>query len=380
MPVVTVDSNPKFQEAFLSLQDILTTFAEKPTEEITTVLVSSFGENFDVSALLSLASQLQTGQFTSMPIVESVPASDLNGATAAYSASLNTTYISEEYLATSSTEELTTTLLQQLGYGIDELINTVDAPGEEGTIWATLVQGESLSAKELEQLKAEDNNKTLTINNQTIEVEVSRLEDTSLEPDDSSGGGIDNEGSDNPFQGGKGKDRFKGTDADDDMSGGGGKDRLVGGKGDDKMDGGGGKDFLKGGDGDDDISGGSGSDKLNGGNDDDLLNGGSGKDKMKGGKGSDQFIYEKMGDRGDIISDFDPSDDVLSFSELFADLGITESRFGQLLDDVIILGSTRKGTQVSIDVDGLDGNSKAKKLVFLNKVDGSDLKGKNFEI
>ena len=386
MPVVTVDSSPKFQEAFLAIQDILTAFAEKPTDEITTVLATAFGENFDFSALLALASQLQTGNIDSFPIIESVPAIELDGATSAYYAESNTAYISEDYLATSSTEELTTTLLQQLGYSIDEVINAVDAPGAEGTIWATLVQGGTLGTKALETLKAEDNNRSLTINNKTIDVEISGPADTSSLPDDgSSGGGSsdgtsgDSEPSDNPFQGGKGKDRFKGSAANDDMSGG-GKELLVGGDGDDKMDGGNGKDKLKGGNGDDAMFGGGGSDNMNGGNGDDLLHGGKGKDKMKGGKGADRFGYEKMGDRGAIIADFDAKVDVLDFSELFADLGITESKIGKLLDDVIILGVTRKGTQISIDADGLDGNGKAKKLLFLNKVDGSDLKGKNFDV
>ena len=378
MPVVTVESNPKFQEVFVALQDTLTTFAGRPTEEITTVLVSSFGENFDVRALLSLSAQLQTGQVTSFPAVESVPASELNGAVAAYDASTNTTYISEDYLETSSTEELSTTLLEQLGYSVDEVINAVDAPGDEGKIWATLVQGESLSTQALAALKAADNNQTLTINNQTIAVEVSSFPNSSSPDNGSSGGGGSN-GETNPFQGGKGRDRFKGDASDNIMSGGAGRDRLVGAGGNDTMDGGGGKDVINGGDGDDTMVGGGGSDRMNGGKGDDLMTGGKGKDKMKGGKGADRFIYEKMGDRGDIISDFATAD-VLDFSELFTDLGIQESRFNQLIDDVIILGSTRKGTQISIDADGLDGNGKAKKLLFLKKVDASDLKRRNFEL
>lgn len=376
MPVVTVDSNPKFQAAFTALESILTRFAELPTEDLSAVLVSSFGENFDVNALLALAGQLQTGQLDSFPTIESVPASELNEAAVAYNAELNTAYISEDYLAASSIAELTDTLLEQLGYSIDEVINAVDAPGLEGRIWAKLVQGISLGKNALTQLKTIDNLQTLTINDQAIEVEVSEPASVPVSDGDPSGEGDVT----NPFQGGKGGDRFKGTDANDDMTGGNGKDRLSGGDGDDKMDGGSGKDVLKGGNGDDELLGGGSGDKMNGGNGDDLLNGGKGKDKIKGGKGADQFVYEKMSDRGDLILDFDPTADVLDLSELFSDLGVTQSTFSQLLGDVITLGSARRGTMISIDADGLDGNGKASKLAFLKKVDASDLSRSNFEV
>lgn len=374
MPVITADSSPKYGAALLALQETLADFATKSQEELTTILVTSFGENFDLNALLVLAGELQTGQLSSLPTVETVPAAELDDATGAYYAFDNILYLSEEYFTTTSTEDLTSTLLQHLGYGIDERINLEDAPGDEGAIWARLVEGESLSNQQLAELKAVDNFRTPTINGQVVGVEVS----TDSTTDDPSDPSTDIEGE--SFTGSKGRDRFKGTAGNDEMMAGGGKDRLVGGDGDDTMDGGGGKDNIKGGDGNDTLLGGGGSDKLNGGNGDDLINGGKGKDKSKGGKGADQFIYEKMGDKGDLILDFDVAEDVIDLSELLSDLGLESSKFSDLVDNVISLGSSRKGTQISIDADGLDGRGKAKKFIFLRKVDAADLSRTNFEL
>lgn len=373
MPVITADSSPKYGAALLALQETLTDFATKSQDELTTILVTAFGENFDLSALLVLAGELQTGQITSLPTVETVPDADLNGATGAYYASSNILYLSEDYFETTSTEDLTSTLLQHLGYGIDERINIEDALGDEGLIWAKLVEGESLSNSQLAELKAVDNFRTPTINGQVLGVEVST--DPNASPSDEEPV-IEGQS----FTGSKGRDRFKGTAGNDVMSAGGGKDRLVGGNGDDELDGGGGKDNIKGGDGNDTLLGGGGGDNLNGGNGDDLINGGKGKDKSKGGKGADQFIYEKMGDKGDLILDFDVAEDVIDLSELLSDLGVNGSRFSNLVGDVMLLGSSRRGTQISIDADGLDGRGKAKKFIFLKKVDADDLSRSNFEL
>ncbi|MEM9218918.1 MAG: calcium-binding protein [Cyanobacteria bacterium P01_F01_bin.150] len=378
MPAITAESSPKFKDALSAIQEILTAFSTKSTEELTTVIATSFGENFNIGTLLSLATTLQAGQLTSFPTVESVPDAALDGATGAFYNSLDTIYLSETYLAEASTEDLANTLLQHLGYSIDAQINVADAPGDEGAIFAALVQDKSLNNQKLATLKSIDNTRSLTINGQVIDGEVSQPMERSAPAHDEAND--DDSGSMDMFKGSNKRDRFKGDDSDNDMSGGGGKDRLIGKGGNDKMDGGGGSDRMKGGDGDDEMFGGGGRDNMHGGNGDDMLTGGGGRDKMKGGKGADQFIYEKMGDRGDTIVDFKVANDVLNLSGVLSDLGVTNSNFNQLLGDVIILGATKKGTQISIDGDGLEGNRKAQKLVFLKKVDVNDLSAGNFEL
>ncbi|NEP55157.1 MAG: calcium-binding protein [Moorea sp. SIO3C2] len=155
-----------------------------------------------------------------------------------------------------------------------------------------------------------------------------------------------------PMKGGKGRDRFRGDDAADDMSGGRGRDRLRGEGGDDKMDGGAGRDRMHGGEGADEMLGGGGRDVMKGGAGDDLLCGGAGRDRMKGGEGADTFAYKEMRDKGDLIVDFDVAADVLDLSSVLAELGYGNATFNELLDDVIVLGQSKRGTRVGIDEDG----------------------------
>ena len=109
-----------------------------------------------------------------------------------------------------------------------------------------------------------------------------------------------------------------GTDV---MWGGGGNDYLFGGdehdtlwgeEGDDTLAGGNGPDELFGGLGDDQLFGGSGGDNLYGNDGNDRIDGGGGVDIMEGGDGADTFVhYAALPDMGDLITDFDPLEDIL---------------------------------------------------------------------
>jgi Ca2+-binding RTX toxin-like protein len=147
----------------------------------------------------------------------------------------------------------------------------------------------------------------------------------------------------NVVTGGNGDDIFDGGGGDDTLSGGAGDDTLTGGLGLDVLRGGSGDDFADGGVGDDDVSGGSGddillgglgNDTLNGGSDDDSLDGGAGDDILTGGSGSDVFIFAPGFGR-DIVTDFARQEDVIEFSDLFADFDAAFASAAQVGDDVV---------------------------------------------
>lgn len=144
--------------------------------------------------------------------------------------------------------------------------------------------------------------------------------------------------------GGAGDDTLYGQDDDDRLDGGAGNDWLSGGAGDDVLDGNGsdaagadvdvlygdagadtlvgrgGNDHLYGGAGADILDGGAGddvlfgdtpgdfgiggADTLLGGDGDDWLYGGIGADVLAGGAGADAFVFLRLSDRGDRITDF----------------------------------------------------------------------------
>ena len=168
---------------------------------------------------------------------------------------------------------------------------------------------------------------------------------------------------DDVLSGGAASDALFGDEGDDMIFGGDGNDEMVGDTGHDTMFGGDGTDYLRAGDGNDSVDGddgrdvmfgGDGNDTLSGGADDDVIQGGSGTDvrmggagndvldgtfgqngqdtdasdiliggegddiiklgaadMAMGGEGADTFISGGYADNAAMISDFDPSEDVI---------------------------------------------------------------------
>lgn len=82
---------------------------------------------------------------------------------------------------------------------------------------------------------------------------------------------------------------------------------------DDILNGSNAADFLFGGRGADALYGKASDDQLSGGRGDDYLYGGAGDDLLNGGKGRDYFVF-RLDDEGvDLVKDFKPGRDTLSF-------------------------------------------------------------------
>ncbi|MFN6154763.1 Ig-like domain-containing protein [Anabaena sp. AL09] len=85
----------------------------------------------------------------------------------------HTIYISQDLLnpQQSNPTQVVNVLLEEMGHYLDSQINIQDAPGDEGAIFAKLVQNQPLAAGELIALKAENDHGILNINEQNIAVE-----------------------------------------------------------------------------------------------------------------------------------------------------------------------------------------------------------------
>lgn len=95
------------------------------------------------------------------------------------------------------------------------------------------------------------------------------------------------------------------------------------------------EDTLTGTTGGDKIFGEAGGDQLDGGAGDDWLEDGTGADTLTGGAGADVFAFVPDGD-ADVITDFDPSQDIIDFSKFhgvnrFEDLRIASGCAGVLI-------------------------------------------------
>ena len=95
-------------------------------------------------------------------------------------------------------------------------------------------------------------------------------------------------------------------------------------------------DSLGGATGNDSIAGGAGNDSIIGYSGDDYLYGGSGDDTLTGDLGKDSFVFERLDDGIDDITDFSVNDDILVFSTTF-DSDLVE---GSVNSEMFTIGTT----------------------------------------
>ncbi len=132
---------------------------------------TAFGDLWNIEAATLLIQNLAIGQ--ALPNIQITSASTLNGAMGTYATADQTIYLSQDFLTAQADrpEAIERVLLEELGHYIDTQINPVDALGDEGAIFASLVLGQALSSAQLASLKVENDNGSITVNGVTKAVE-----------------------------------------------------------------------------------------------------------------------------------------------------------------------------------------------------------------
>ena len=105
------------------------------------VFDTAFGTQYNRSGAEILRLQWLSGDFGQLPQIEILDSSILGNANGAYGSSNNKIYLSANFLATSTAEAISAVLLEEIGHFIDAQINLSDSAGDEGAIFAELVQG-----------------------------------------------------------------------------------------------------------------------------------------------------------------------------------------------------------------------------------------------
>jgi Ca2+-binding RTX toxin-like protein len=202
----------------------------------------AYGDNFNKTTALNFAQAWQNNDFSIVPTIEFLSATELNGANGAYSQATDTIYLSQPFFSQNqdNLSVLTNLLLEEIGHRLDTLLNTADSAGDEGAIFAEILRGgvESLFQQALQALKAENDAGTITVNGEVIAVEMQN------------------------FVGTAGDDVINGTNASDNIQGLAGSDIIRGLEGDDTIDGGDGNDNISTGTGNDTVNGGAGVDRI----------------------------------------------------------------------------------------------------------------------
>jgi peptidoglycan/xylan/chitin deacetylase (PgdA/CDA1 family) len=144
----------------------LSVFAQSPTflERMQTI----FGNTWEIEKAGTLVAELAAGRLPKIEVV-----GDLGGARAAYAADNNRIYLSQSFLLANQNQAqaIADVLLEEIGHAIDKRLNETDTPGDEGELFAALVNNRTLSSSELARIKSENDSKTLLLGGKLRTVE-----------------------------------------------------------------------------------------------------------------------------------------------------------------------------------------------------------------
>jgi von Willebrand factor type D domain/Bacterial Ig domain/RTX calcium-binding nonapeptide repeat (4 copies)/FG-GAP repeat/Calx-beta domain len=121
-----------------------------------------------------------TTDLTNFPKIEVRPGAEINQAKGAFAAATNTIYLSQELVDQNrgNVDDIASVLLEEYGHYLDSQVNPIDSPGDEGAIFADLVQGKELSQGELAALKGEDDSAIVVLDGEKVAIEQKVQSDT----------------------------------------------------------------------------------------------------------------------------------------------------------------------------------------------------------
>lgn len=352
-------TNSLLSQAQSQVINTLQRFAQQP--DFIDRLRIAFGNTFNPQTAVDIASQLQAGDFSSLPRIRVLSNGELGRANGAFAADLDLVLVSSDFLAQHSGDvnAIAELLLEEIGHKFDTLLNgTVDTSGDEGAIFRLIASGQPLAADVLAGLRATDDRGTITVDGRSVSIEqedfygtdgndilIGTSGDDYFYPNmgadtiDGGEGTSDTLAIDNSYDtanttivatltngsivGGlsngttfKNIERFDlKTGAGNDniniattsnlygqIDAGAGNDTIVGSATApfQQLFGGDGNDNITGGNGGNTLDGGAGNDLLTGGNGDDYLYAGTGADTIDGGAGTDILYIDNSTDTANI--------------------------------------------------------------------------------
>ncbi|MBD2168527.1 putative Ig domain-containing protein [Calothrix membranacea FACHB-236] len=167
-PPLPADWGSSLSSAIVKVRDSLKEFLTR--SDFLSSLQLAFGYEWQFQTATNLIASLANGNY--FPSIEVVNSEQIQSA-GAFSQQTNTIYLSQAFLETNNIDAIATVVKEELGHYLDTQLNTLDSPGDEGQIFAALVQGTDLTPGKLQNLKTEDDHKIVTINGQTLLVEQS---------------------------------------------------------------------------------------------------------------------------------------------------------------------------------------------------------------
>ena len=143
------------------------------------ILRLAFGDDYDYAKAEQIRQQTLAGDFSWMPKIEirsDAHFTDVSGGQgegvgqAAYSQDRDTIYLSQSVLEADE-ETALRILTEEVGHALDARLNSTDALGDEGEIFAAIMEGRELSAEELAAMRADNDRGVIIIDGERVEVE-----------------------------------------------------------------------------------------------------------------------------------------------------------------------------------------------------------------
>jgi len=134
----------------------------------------AFGSDYKVQTAQTIVENWLIGDFSTIPPIELVERGDIAGANGAFAAATNKIYLSKDILTgdITNTTAVEDVILEEIGHSIDALVNAVDAPGDEGEIFAGVVKEKTFETAALAKLKVEDDSTTINLNGEKYLAEM----------------------------------------------------------------------------------------------------------------------------------------------------------------------------------------------------------------
>ncbi|OUL32945.1 hypothetical protein BV372_18020, partial [Nostoc sp. T09] len=164
------------QQALSLAQSDLKMLSASPT--FASTFDTAFGSTWSQEVAATIRQSWLAGDFSYLPQIELVSASNISNANAAYADSTETIYLAKEFLAEHQADlgTIAGVLLEEVGHWVDAQVNPIDSPGDEGAIFSSLIRGEALSAQQLQLLRAEDDTVTVTLNGAATQLNLNSTE------------------------------------------------------------------------------------------------------------------------------------------------------------------------------------------------------------
>lgn len=141
-------------------------------KEFHQLMQTAYGDGVNAEQVEALRERVLQQDFSWLPEVHYVTSDTLQGADGAYSASSNSIYLNEDSRDTALGYLV---YAEEVGHSIDQLLNSNDASGDEGAVFALALMGAPISVNELALLRSENDTGSIDIDGVPVDVEFSKF-------------------------------------------------------------------------------------------------------------------------------------------------------------------------------------------------------------